>query len=66
MMETYESRLSVLFDKRQDAEDIFRRKSKQHYPATELAYIMRFLDGESDLDGLFSVDNLELIKTLRK
>jgi hypothetical protein len=66
MMETYESRLSDIFNGRQGAEDIFRRQSKQHYPATELAYIMRFLDGESDLDGLFSVDNLELIKTLRK
>ena len=65
-MKTYKSRLSVLFDKRQDAEDIFRRQSKQHYPATELAYIMRYLDGESDLDGLFCIENLELIKTLRK
>lgn len=65
-MKAYTSRLSDLFNGRKDAEDIFRRQSKQHYPAAELAYIMRYLDGESDLDGLFSVENLELIKTLRK
>ena len=60
------SRLSDLFNGRQDSEDIFRQQSKQYYPATELAYVMRFIDGESDLDGLFSVENLELVKTLRK
>lgn len=66
IMKTYKSCLSVLFNNRQGAEDIFRRQSKQHYPATELAYIIRYLDGESELNGLFSIENLELVKTLRK
>lgn len=64
-MEAYTSHLSDLFNGRQGAEAIFRKQSKQHYPATELAYIIRFIDGELELDELFSIENLELIKTLR-
>ncbi len=42
----------------------FRRNSK-NYPAREIAYISRFLDGETDLKGMFSDDNLEMIKFLK-
>ena len=41
----------------------FRRNSRT-YPAREIAYISRYLDGETDLKGLFSDDNLEMIKFL--
>lgn len=41
----------------------FRANSK-NYPAREIAYISRFLNGETDLKGLFSDDNLEMIKFL--
>lgn len=63
-METYKSRLSDVFNGHKNSEDIFRKQSKQHYPATELAYIMRFIDGEVGLKDLFSDENLQLIKKL--
>lgn len=42
----------------------FRSNCRQQYTATEIAYIMRFLNGEKDLKGSFSEDNLYLVKSL--
>ena len=44
----------------------FRSNCRQQYPATEIAYIMRFLSGEKDLKGSFSDDNLKLVEMILK
>lgn len=43
----------------------FRANSKG-YPATEMAYITRYLNGETTLLWCFSNDNLEMVKWLSK
>jgi len=56
--------LHEIFNNVPNLENEFRTNCKQKYPATEIAYIMRFLNGEKDLKCEFSDDNLEMIKML--
>ena len=41
---------------------LLRKTSKNWYPATELAYVLRFLNGEEDLFPLISSDSVEIVK----
>jgi hypothetical protein len=59
--------IDILNDKKYSVyQQQFRNQSIQHYPATEIALIERYLNGEKTLipDKDFSIDNLELIKKL--
>lgn len=56
--------LHEIFNNYPNLENEFRSNCKQKYPATEIGYIMRFLNGEKELKGSFSDDNLQLVKML--
>ena len=58
--------LHEIFNNFPNLESEFRSNCNQQYPATEIAYIMRFLNGEKELKGIFSDDNLQLIKMILK
>jgi len=52
------------FKKYPELETEFRKNSK-NYPATEIAYITRFLGGDKTIKETdFSTANLEIVKTL--
>ena len=56
--------LHEIFNNYPNLENEFRANCKQQYPATEIAYIMRFLNGEKELKSGFSNDNLKMVKML--
>jgi hypothetical protein len=61
--------IDILNDsKYQDYENLFRSQCLQRYPATEIAFINRYLQGEITLipDKDFSKENLELILSLQE
>lgn len=61
----HKSLLSDIFNKSQELEKEFRRYCGGRYPATEIAYINRFLNGEKGLIGSFSKENLAIVRVLK-